>query len=36
LIDRENEFKDIIDILSRAMVTLDTENREYNQKKLNK
>lgn len=34
LIDRENEFKDIIDILSRAMVTLDTENREYNQKIL--
>ena len=31
LLDRENEFKDIIDILSRAMVTLDTENQEYNQ-----
>jgi diguanylate cyclase len=35
LLDREIEFKDIIDILSRAMVTLDTENREYNQKILN-
>ena len=34
LFDRENEFKDIIDILSRAMVTLDTENQEYNQKIL--
>ncbi len=34
LIDRENEFKDIIDILSKAMVTLDTENQEYNQKIL--
>jgi diguanylate cyclase len=34
LIDRENEFKDIIDILTKAMVTLDTENQEYNQKIL--
>ena len=34
LIDRENEFKDIIDILSQAMVTIDTENQEYNQKIL--
>ena len=34
LFDRENEFKDIIDILSKAMVTLDTENQEYNQKIL--
>jgi diguanylate cyclase len=28
--DRESEFKDIIDILSKAMVTLDSENRDYN------
>jgi diguanylate cyclase len=28
--DRETEFKDIIDILSKAMVTLDSENRAYN------
>jgi diguanylate cyclase len=28
--DRESEFKDIIDILSKAMVTLDSENRQYN------
>ena len=34
LLDRENEFKDIIDILARAMVTLDTENKQYNQKIL--
>jgi len=34
LLDRENEFKDIIDILTGAMVTLDTENKEYNQKIL--
>ena len=33
LIDRENEFKDIIDILTKAMVTLDTENKEYNKKR---
>ena len=34
LLDRENEFKDIIEILTKAMVTLDTENQEYNQKIL--
>ena len=34
LLDRENEFKDIIDILTKAMVTHDTANREYNQKIL--
>jgi diguanylate cyclase len=34
LLDRENEFKDIIDILTRAMVTNDTANQEYNQKIL--
>jgi diguanylate cyclase len=34
LLDRESEFKDIIDILTRAMVTLDSENQEYNQKIL--
>ncbi len=28
--DRETEFKDIIDILSKAMVVQDTENRAYN------
>jgi diguanylate cyclase len=28
--DREAEFKDIIDILSKAMVALDSENRQYN------
>ena len=28
--DRETEFKGIIDILSKAMVTLDSENRAYN------
>lgn len=28
--DRETEFKDIIDILTKAMVVLDTENRAYN------
>jgi diguanylate cyclase len=27
---RETEFKDIIDILTKAMVAVDTENREYN------
>ena len=32
LIDREGEFKDIIDILTNAMVNLDVENQEYNQK----
>lgn len=34
LIDREGEFKDIIDILTKAMVNLDVENQEYNQKIL--
>jgi diguanylate cyclase len=28
--EREREFKDIIDILGKAMVALDTENRRYN------
>ena len=32
LLDRENELKDIIEILSKAMITLDTENQAYNQK----
>jgi len=32
--DRESELKDIIDILTNAMVTLDTENQQYNQKLL--
>jgi diguanylate cyclase len=32
--DREGELKDIIDILTKAMVTLDTENQQYNQKIL--
>jgi len=31
LIDREGEFKDIIDILTNAMVSLDAENQEYHQ-----
>ncbi|CAB1059673.1 hypothetical protein D1BOALGB6SA_4435 [Olavius sp. associated proteobacterium Delta 1] len=30
--DREGELKDIIEILTSAMVTLDTENQQYNQK----
>ena len=34
LIDREGEFKDIIEILTNAMVSLDAENQEYNQKIL--
>ena len=34
LLDRENEFKDIIDILTKAMVTHDTANQQYNQKIL--
>jgi diguanylate cyclase len=34
LLARENEFKDIIDILTRALVTHDTANQEYNQKIL--
>ena len=32
--DREGELKDIIEILTNAMVTLDTENQQYNQKIL--
>ena len=32
LAERENELKDIIDLLARAMVTLDTDNQQYNQK----
>jgi len=32
--DRECEFKDIIEILTKAMVTLDSENRQYNRKLL--
>jgi diguanylate cyclase len=32
--DREGELKDIIEILTSAMVTLDTENQQYNQKIL--
>ena len=34
LIDREGELKEIIDILTNAMVNLDVENQEYNQKLL--
>ena len=33
-IDREGEFKDIIEILTNAMVILDAENQEYHQKIL--
>ena len=32
ILDREDEFKEIIDILTNAMVNLDVENQEYNQK----
>jgi diguanylate cyclase len=32
--DRENELKDIIEILTNAMVTLDSENQQYNEKIL--
>ena len=32
LAEREKEFKDIIDLLAKAMVTLDTDNQQYNQK----
>jgi diguanylate cyclase len=34
IFDREREFKDIIDILTKAMVSLDTENQAYNEKIL--
>jgi diguanylate cyclase len=30
--DREKELKDIIDLLAKAMVTLDTDNQQFNQK----
>ena len=32
LTEREKELKDIIDLLAKAMVTLDTDNQQYNQK----
>jgi diguanylate cyclase len=32
LAEREKELKGIIDVLAKAMVTLDTDNRQYNQK----
>ncbi len=32
LAEREKELKDIIDLLAKAMVTLDTDNQLYNQK----
>jgi len=32
LAEREKELKDIIDLLAKAMVTLDTDNQQYNQK----
>ena len=32
LAERENELKDIIDLLAKAMVALDTDNQQYNQK----
>jgi diguanylate cyclase len=32
ILDREKEFKDIIDLLTKALATLDSENQEYNQK----
>jgi diguanylate cyclase len=32
--ERETEFKDIIDILSRAMVAMDSDNRDYNHNTL--
>ncbi len=34
LFDREAELKNIIGLLSQAIVTLDTENRQYNEKLL--
>ena len=34
LYDREREFKEIIDLLTRAMVDLDSDSQEYNQKIL--
>jgi diguanylate cyclase len=32
LAEREKELKDIIDLLAKAMVVLDTDNQQYNQK----
>lgn len=32
LVEREKELKDIIDLLAKAMVTLDTDNQQYHQK----
>jgi diguanylate cyclase len=32
ILDRETELKDIIELLSQAMVTVNTENQQYNQK----
>ncbi len=32
ILDREKEFKDIIDLLAKALAIVDTENQEYNQK----
>ncbi len=32
LLERENEFKDIIDLLTQAMASLDTDNTLFNQK----
>ena len=32
ILDREKEFKDIIDLLAKALATLDSENQDYNQK----
>ncbi|MBW2515941.1 MAG: GGDEF domain-containing protein [Deltaproteobacteria bacterium] len=32
LTEREKELKDIIDLLARAMVTLDTDNQQYHQR----
>ncbi len=32
LAEREKELKDIIDLLAKAMVTLDTDNQQYHQK----
>jgi diguanylate cyclase len=32
LVDREKEFRDIIDLLTKAMATLDADNRDYYQK----
>ena len=34
LLEREKEFKDIIDIMTKAFITLDSENADYNRKIL--